>query len=238
MSHREISPHESRFYHQLSSLYEPVFSQFFRDRALRAIGDLNIEPGAEVLEVGVGTGLSLEAYPHHARVTGCDLSEEMLRHARAKVEAESWEHIRLLQMDGQTLEFPDESFDYVMAFHVITVVTEPRKLMDELVRVTKTGGTIMIINHFRSHRAWLAKLVASLDPVTRHLGWQTTLGLDDVISEKPVQVADRYKTAHRSLFNVVVLKKTGQSAVQEIPPPSIRRSTRPVSRRRRLKAKV
>lgn len=223
MNDPEIAAHESRFYHQFSSLYDPLFAQFFKDRALRAIRDLDIPPGAKVLEVGVGTGLSLPAYPDHAHVTACDLSPEMLRQAQAKVDKHRWRHIELLQMDGQRLEFPEESFDYVMAFHVITVVSEPRELMDELVRVTKPGGIILMINHFRSHREWLAKLIDSIDPLTRHLGWQTTLGLEEVIADKPVQVEQRYKTAARSLFNVVVLRKMDQPGPQQIPAPSIRR---------------
>lgn len=226
---KEIQSHQSRVYHQLAALYEPLFARFFQERVRTAIQDMDIPPGAKVLEVGVGTGLSLAAYPHQAEVTGCDLSDEMLEQARAKIAEHGWRHIDLVQMDGQRLEFADDSFDYVTAFHVVTVVPAPQQLMSELVRVVKPGGTILIINHFRSHRVWLATFIDSLDLITRHLGWQTTLKLEDVVGSQPVRVEQRYKTASRSLFNVVLLRKTPQGS-QRIPLPAIRRLKRPTRR--------
>jgi phosphatidylethanolamine/phosphatidyl-N-methylethanolamine N-methyltransferase len=226
MANSEIQSHKSAFYHRLSGWYEPLFARFFRDRARGAIRGLNIPPGAEVLEIGCGTGLALAAYPAHAHVTGCDLSEEMLERAREKVAEKGWQHIRLLQMDAQDLKFPDESFDYVMAFHVVTVVPDHRQLVREMVRVAKPQATILIVNHFRSHRVWLAKLIDVLDPVTRHLGWRTTLSLEEVIAGEPLRVKDRYKTAPQSLFNVVVLEKTGEPLTHHVPAPCIRKVPR------------
>jgi len=204
---KKTSPHRSGFYHRLANWYEAVFARFFRDRARAAIEALEIPAGAKVLEIGVGTGLSLAAYPNEAEVVGIDLSEEMLNHAREKIDAHGWNHIRLQQMDAQSLEFPDAHFDYVMAFHVVTVVPDHRKMMDEIVRVARPGATVVIINHFRSERRLVAKLVDALDPITRHLGWRTTLGLEDAFAEQPLEIEARYKTSPRSLFTVVRAKK-------------------------------
>ena len=88
------------------------------------IRSLNIEPGARVIEVGVGTGLSFDAYPRHCQVTGIDLAPEMLEHAQEKIERNGWRHLKVMEMDALDLKFADSSFDYVMAFHVVSVVPD------------------------------------------------------------------------------------------------------------------
>lgn len=234
MGERKAESHRASLYHRLANCYEPLFAHFFRDRARAAIEECRIPPGAKVLEIGVGTGLSLAAYPPHADVTGCDLATEMLEQAQSKVESEGWNHIRLVRMDALNLTFPDETFDYVMAFHVVTVVPDPRKLISEMVRVAKPGAKLVIINHFRSHRPWLASFIDALDPVTRHLGWRTTLSLSDAIEGMPVRIEERFKTAYHSLFTVVTLRKASDPVRSVVPKPSIRR-IKP-SRKRPVKA--
>ncbi|MBI3301090.1 MAG: methyltransferase domain-containing protein [Deltaproteobacteria bacterium] len=144
------SPHESKIYSEFSHLYDGIFSRFFCERITSVITSLNIHPGAKVLEVGVGTGLSLAAYPSHCEVTGIDLAPEMLERARQKAAENGWRHFRLLEMDALNLQFPDNSFDYVTSFHVISVVPDPVRMMREVHRVCKPGGTVVIINHFRT----------------------------------------------------------------------------------------
>ncbi|MGH7966558.1 MAG: class I SAM-dependent methyltransferase, partial [Candidatus Binatia bacterium] len=134
-------PHESKIYSEFSHLYDKIFSRFFCDRITSVITSLEIAPGAKVLEVGIGTGLSLAAYPPHCEVTGVDLAPEMLERARQKAVENGWRHFRLLEMDALNLEFPDNSFDYVTSFHVISVVPNPVRMMQEIHRVCKPGGT-------------------------------------------------------------------------------------------------
>jgi phosphatidylethanolamine/phosphatidyl-N-methylethanolamine N-methyltransferase len=200
-------PHESKIYYEFSHLYDRIFTRFFFPRILSTIRSLNIPHGARILEVGVGTGLSLEAYPQRSEVTGIDLAPEMLEQARRKMTREGWRHIRLLQMNALDMQFPDGSFDYVTAFHVVSVVPDPVRLMREMYRVCKPGGTVVIINHFRSQRAWLAPLIDRLDPVTRKLGWRTTLRCADLFAGVPLEVRRRFKTAEASLFTVVIATK-------------------------------
>lgn len=206
-SHQDARSHNSRTYYQLAKYYEAMFARFFRDRVRAAVSSLEIEPGAKVLEIGVGTGLSLSAYPEHADVFAIDLSAEMLQQAQEKVDRHGWNHIRLQQMDGQALELSDAQFDYVTAFHVVSVVPDHKKLIDEMVRVSKANATMLVVNHFRSERRWLASMVDLLNPVTRHLGWRTTLRLDDVVAHPSLELEERYKTSPRSLFTIVHAKK-------------------------------
>ncbi len=205
-------PHESKIYSQFSHLYDRIFSDVFFPRIQRVVGGLGIEPGARVLEVGVGTGLSLEAYPTHCRVTGIDLARDMLARAQRKVDRHGWRHVSLAVGDAQALDFPDDSFDYVTSFHVVSVVPDPQRMMREMSRVCRPGGTVVIINHFRSERKLIAWIVDRVDPVTRKLGWRTTLRLSDLLEEVPLELHERYKTSPRSLFTVMTAHKPLEQA--------------------------
>ena len=203
------SSHESKIYSKFSHLYERIFTRLLGPRVHSTIQSLGIPPGAKVLEVGIGTGLSLSAYPRHAQVTGIDIAADMLAQARQKVKEHGWQHVELRCMDALDMDFPDEHFDYVTAFHTVSVVPDSDRLIREILRVSKPGGTIAIINHFRSERRWLARLIDLLDPITRRLGWRTTVRLSDLVDDVPLSVKQRFKTSGRSLFTVLMATKPG-----------------------------
>lgn len=203
---RASDPHESKIYSEFSHLYDRIFQRIFYPRIARVVTSLHIPPGGRVLELGVGTGLSLSAYPAHCEVVGIDLAQDMLDQAAEKVRQHGWRHVRLRRMDALHLEFPPDSFDYVMAFHVVSVVPDAPRLMQEARRACRPGGRIVIINHFRSERPLIGSLVDLVDPVTRKLGWRTTLKLVDVLDGVAVSVEQRYKTSPRSLFTVLVAR--------------------------------
>jgi phosphatidylethanolamine/phosphatidyl-N-methylethanolamine N-methyltransferase len=207
---RKELPHHSRIYSDLAGLYDHVFTRVFARRIDQVVKGLRIPAGAKVLEVGIGTGLSVDAYPGHADVIGIDLSQDMLDRAAQKMDPERHGHIRLQQGDALHLDFPDESFDFVTAFHVITVVPEPKRMLDEMVRVCRPGGRIVIINHFSSERSLIRFVVDSVDPITRYLGWSTRLRLRDVLDPGVLILEKRYKTKPWSLFTIVEARKAGQ----------------------------
>ncbi len=196
--------HESKIYSEFSHLYDKIFARFFTDRISAVIQGLGIQPNASVLEVGVGTGLSMEAYPPHCRVTGVDLAPDMLERAQQRVDENQWRHFHLLTMDAMNLDFPDNSFDYVTSFHVISVVPDPVRMMREIHRVCKPGGKIAIINHFRSTKPVIGALIGALDPLTRRLGWSASLRLKQAFDDVPIRIEKRYKTHPMSLFTVVL----------------------------------
>ena len=203
----DMPAHHSRIYSDLAGIYDHVFTRVFRRRIDQVVKGLRIPEGAKVLEVGIGTGLSVDAYPRHADVIGIDLSQDMLDHAAQKMDPKRHGHIRLQQGDALNLAFPDESFDYVTAFHVITVVPDPKRMLDEMVRVCRPGGKIVIINHFSSERALIRFVVDRVDPITRHLGWSTKLRLRDVVDPGVLVLEKRYKTKPWSLFTIVEARK-------------------------------
>jgi len=209
---RKSPPHQSKIYSEFSHLYDKIFERVFFPRIARVVSSLRIPPGSRVLELGVGTGLSLSVYPPHCEVVGVDLARDMLDQAEEKIRRNGWSHITLRQMDALNLRFPSNSFDYVTAFHVISVVPDAQRMMDEAVRVCRPGGTLVLINHFRSERPLIGNVVDLVDPLTRKLGWRTTLRLADVVDGAPLEVSQCYKTSPRSLFTVLVAQNRKELA--------------------------
>lgn len=205
------SPHESRIYSDFSHLYDKIFSRFFCERINYVITSLNIPRGSKVLEVGVGTGLSLPAYPVHCEVTGVDIAPEMLEQARQKAVENNWRHFRFQQMDALDLKFSDNTFDFVTSFHVVSVVPDPVKMMREIYRVCKPGGTVVIINHFRTTKPLLGPIIGALDPITRLLGWHASLQLLQAFADVPLKIEKRFKTSPFSLFTVVLARAMKES---------------------------
>lgn len=206
MTNGHLDAHDSKLYSDLSTLYDPIFRRIFYPRIERVIRNLAIPAGAEVLELGVGTGLSLTAYPHHCHVVGIDLARDMLERAKDKIQRNRLPHVDLVQMDATKLALADGSFDYVTAFHVASVVPDPAAMLRAAQRVCRPGGTIVIINHFQSEGDVRRRLERLIDPVTRRLGWRTTLSLTDVIDGARLTIERAFKSPRGSLFTVVIAR--------------------------------
>jgi ubiquinone/menaquinone biosynthesis C-methylase UbiE len=155
-------------YDRIASLYdlmEALMEGRFGDWRRRA---WSLVTGQQVLEVGVGTGKNIPHYPSDAHVTGVDLSEKMLAHARKKAERlES--SVTLFQMDAQALDFPDDSFDGAIATCVFCSVPNPVLGLQEVARVVKPGGRIVLLDHVRSENPLLGRLMDWLDPLVARL---------------------------------------------------------------------
>ena len=159
-------------YRRWSGFYDVVFGGVSSAGRKRAATLVNRLPGRAVLEVGVGTGLALPRYTPDKRVTGIDLSAEMLALARRRVAEEGLRNVEnLLEMDAEATEFADGQFDTAVAMFVASVVPNPRQLLTELRRVVKPGGNILFVNHFAAEggpRWWVERAMA---PMSRRLGW-------------------------------------------------------------------
>ncbi len=203
---RTVNPtqaHESRIYSDYASLYDKTFGKIFYNRIKHVIESLHIPPGAEVLELGVGTGTSFPAYPTNCKVMGIDLAKDMLAQARAKISKNSWSHLQVMEMDALNLTFADNSFDYVTVFHTVTVVPDPVQMLAEAQRVCKPGGKIVIVNHFTTDLPIIGSLTEALDPITRRLGWRTKLKLEPFLQATDLTVEEIYKLSKVSLYTVI-----------------------------------
>ena len=146
-------------YRRYARVYDALFGPVLQPGRKAVVKALGCRPGERVLEVGVGTGLSLPLYPPHTRVTGIDVSTEMLDKARARVENRKLTNVEaLLEMNAEEMTFPDASFDKVVAMYVVSVVERPARLLEELHRVCRPEGEIFIVNHARSENPILGTL--------------------------------------------------------------------------------
>src|SRR6185503_17274281 len=176
-----------------------------RKRIARAISHMNIAEGETVLDLGIGTGASLPFYPQQGRVIGVDLSSGMLREARKKIEARGMSNARVFQADAMKLPFADDTFDHVFISHVISVVSDPYRLVMEAQRVARPGARIVIVNHFQSTNRFLALIESWLCPLCTKLGWRSDLALQDLVRLTGVEVDYRYKLDSIDLWETVVI---------------------------------
>jgi phosphatidylethanolamine/phosphatidyl-N-methylethanolamine N-methyltransferase len=165
-----------RAYARWAPIYDLVFGAVFdtgRRAAIAAAEALCGPRGGRILEVGVGTGISLPDYRSVNRIVGIDLSEPMLRKAQERVAAFGLTNIDALSvMDAERMALPDQAFDVVVAQFVITAVPHPEATLDEFVRVTKPGGEIILVNHIGAESGPRRIFEMCFSPVARRLGWR------------------------------------------------------------------
>jgi phosphatidylethanolamine/phosphatidyl-N-methylethanolamine N-methyltransferase len=167
-----------RTYRLFSGSYDLVFGPVFHPGRKDAVRIANDRPTQRILEVGVGTGLSLPYFRGDARVTGIDVSAEMLAKARRRVEQRELKQVEaLLEMDAEKLTFADNSYDAVLALYVASVVPNPARFAAEMRRVCKPGGTIVIVNHFTSDNRLMRFIEKRLAPLAGKIGFHADFPL-------------------------------------------------------------
>src|SRR5438309_5963636 len=171
-------------YRRYAAVYDAVFGPVLQPGRKAVMQALGLRPGDRVLEVGVGTGLSLPLYPRDVRITGIDVSREMLEKARRRVSQRRLANVdALLEMDAERMSFPDASFDKVVAMYVVSVVERPDKLLEELHRVCKPHGEIFLVNHVRSDNRFVAAVEKSLARFSDKLGFRPDFQLRDMVAD-------------------------------------------------------
>jgi phosphatidylethanolamine/phosphatidyl-N-methylethanolamine N-methyltransferase len=194
-------------YRRWASVYDTVFGRVSKEGRLSAVALVNQLPGIDVLEVGVGTGLALPHYNRNKRITGIDLSKEMLRKARERTRRDGLSHVRALrEMDAEATDFENASFDMAVAMFVASVVPNPIRLLTEMRRVVRTGGNILIVNHFaaaKGPRWWLEQAMA---PASRALGWHPDFAMDAIFSAEDLSCIETKPVPPFGLFTLVQLR--------------------------------
>ena len=180
-----------------------IFSRHARRAAVTAVNHIN---GERVLEVGVGTGLALPLYSAAKRVTGIDLSKDMLLKARDRADGLGLHNVdALLEMDAQATEFPDGQFDIAVAMFVASVVPNPRALVAELRRVVRPGGSILFVNHFAQESGPVWWVERALAPASSVLGWHPDFRLGHIFSAADMKGAKITPMRPMGLFRLVEL---------------------------------
>ena len=167
----------AKAYARWAPVYDFVFGAVFdagRKASIAAAEQACAPVGGRILDVGIGTGISLTDYSRANRIVGVDYSEPMLRKAKERVAQHELDHVETIAvMDAQRLGFPDASFDVVVAQYVITAVPDPEATLDEFVRVTKPGGEIVILTRVGAEAGFRRTLEHWFQPLVRRLGWRT-----------------------------------------------------------------
>ena len=179
----------AKAYRRYARYYDLIFGAIFHPGRNRAVEHLHCRPGERILEVGVGTGLSLSLYPDTVKVVGIDISAEMLNHARRRLTREPMPWVEdLLQMDAQYMSFPDQSFDKVVAMYVASVVPDLGQLMREIRRVCKPGGTIIFLNHFQNQNRIVRGFENLIQPLGKHLGFHPDFPMSEFLEKTGFKV--------------------------------------------------
>jgi len=201
-----------------SMFYDATFGRLVGRRIGRAISHMNLRPDDRVLDLGIGTGMSLNFYPmDRGHVIGVDLSSGMLREARKKIREQGRGNAFVFQADAMRLPFADNSFDHVFISHVISVVSDPCRLVQEARRVSKPDSRIVIVNHFQSTNRFIALFEKWLCPLCTKLGWRSDLALQDLVRQTGAEIDYRYKLESIDLWETVVMVNN-KSALADAPP--------------------
>lgn len=210
-------------YRRWAGVYDLVFggvSAIARRRTVRAVNAL---PGGEVLEVGVGTGLALPLYAPGKRVTGIDLSADMLEHARQRVRRKNLSGVAGLHvMDAEAMGFPDAHFDIAVAMFVASVVPRPLALLDEMCRVVRPGGHLLFVNHFSAEagpRLWIERAMA---PASRALGWHPDFARSALMGDAVIGEGGWVKMPPGGLFTLLHLPRDQAASLRPVGEPADR----------------
>jgi len=172
-----------RAYELYAPVYDFIFDWIFAPGRVAAVKQLDLRPNDRTFEVGICTGLNLPLYPPTVRLTGIDLSQEMLDKAVERVQTLAMPNVTLKVMDAMAMDFADDEFDKALATYTISAVPDPVAVLREMRRVVKPGGVIVILNHFRSERRLTGHLEDFVAPVCTRLGWKSNLSMTPLLKQ-------------------------------------------------------
>ncbi len=204
----------ANFYNKIAKVY-PLFDLFLHEPKKKLLSRVNREKKGSLLEIGVGRGDNLPHYVHQP-VTGIDVSEGMLDYARKKAPA----HCKLCIMDACHLDFPDNSFDYCVISHVLSVVDNPMAVMDEVHRVVTPGGRVFMLNH-ESRGPMREKLNKKLAPFSKVLHFSATFDMEALVDASKFTLLDRGRYGLIPSITMMVIQKKSEPEAR--PPAAARR---------------
>ena len=208
----------AKAYGRWAPVYDLVFGAVFESGRHAAIAAAE-RIGGRILEVGIGTGLSLPYYSSDVRLCGVDISEPMLRKAEQRVAELGLSNVELLAvMDAEQLDFPGDSFDVVVAQYVITTVPNPEATLDEFARVLKLGGEIVLVSRVGAEAGLRKALERWFAPAARKLGWRTEFSFQRYAiwagKTDGIELVERRAMPPLGHFSLIRFAKEGGTAIE------------------------
>lgn len=171
----------NKIYSLYSRFYDSFFGRIFHKGRLIANKLLDVQPGEKILEVGIGTGMSLPLYSEYAEVVGIDISWDMIKQAREKKQYMGFSNVRLCITDASKMAFKDDCFDKAIAAHSITVIPEPVKTLREMKRVCKKDAEFFFLNYAGSNNRLIAMFEEAISPIRNKLGLGKAIALEELL---------------------------------------------------------
>ena len=209
-----------QIYSSYSGVYDLLFDTILQPGRRRAISAMAIQPGDQILEVGVGTGLSLPLYPDHCHLTGIDISLPMLRKAADKVARLGLTNVSLRRMPAELLAWPAATFDKVLLSYVISCVERPEQVIREVHRVCRPGGRVLFLNHFLSRNRLMAWGERKLTPLSKNLGFVLDMPISLITGSGLFRVEKIERVNLLGLWSLVICEPLARDG-DALPPPRL-----------------
>ncbi len=195
-------------YRRWAPVYDLAFGRVTQGGRILAARHVNAA-GGSVLEVGIGTGLALGYYSAKVQVTGIDVSAEMLREAEVRASKLGLRNVAgLHRMDARAIALPDASFDHVAAMHIMSVVPEPERVLDEMVRLCRPGGSVLIANHFAGRAEGWSVVERMAAPLANLLGWHPDFAIERVMGHPGLKLEEQVQVRPFGLMTFLRFRRT------------------------------
>ena len=181
-------------YSRYANVYDLFFGLIFEPGRRAAVKAVNTQPGQRILEVGVGTGLSLPRYRVDAHIVGIDVSPDMLAKARRRTDKQKLGQVEALhEMNAENMNFADDSFDGVVIMYAVSVVPDLTRLFAEIRRVCVAGGNIIVVNHFASSSVLPRLAEIAIAPLSSSIGFRSDLGEAEFAQYANIEIVESRK---------------------------------------------
>lgn len=198
-----------KVYDSYAGFYNFLFGRIFkpgRESCVETVNQ-NAPQHGQVLEVGIGTGLSLPLYRSDLQISGIDISEKMLNKAKERIAKTPESRVSLQVMDAGDLKFPDNHFDSIVAMYVVSVVPDIHKFLSEITRVCKQNGDIVLVNHFVSNNKILRTLETWLSAAHSVIGFKSDFSIDQILHYPHFKLIHSSKTNLFGYWKMLHFKK-------------------------------
>jgi phosphatidylethanolamine/phosphatidyl-N-methylethanolamine N-methyltransferase len=211
-----------KVYRRYARIYDTCFGALFEPGRRLTIEKVDCRPGQRILEVGIGTGLSLPFYPAGVQVAGIDISHEMLRGAQARLRREiDGPEVLLARMDAEYLGFADDCFDKVVAMYVASVVPSPARLVAEMRRVCRPGGELFIVNHFRNTHPFIGRVERLLAPLSGMVGFHPDFCLEQFSRDTGLEIDEQVPVNAFGYWTLLRVRNRKPGLMPELGQPSL-----------------